>query len=113
MPKLFKLANVYELDSTFDSADAHIRIEIFEDADDKNYRRVKVWAKRNYDVYPTLANIGQSGSDRMYSSDLLAVEITSLITDDLSLLTGKKAKEAQVLQEAIDGIKKLNESLSN
>jgi len=104
--KLFRLANVYELGSTFDNINSDIRIEIFEDID-SNYRMIKVWAKRSYDVYPTFTNINKFKNDKVYSSDLLSVEITNFITDDISLLKGKQISEKQILQEAINGIHKL------
>jgi len=107
MSKIFKLTNVYEKRCVFDTVETYVRIEIFEDIDNTGFRRVTVWAKRSYDAIPTIVNLEMKNDKKIVSSDLLMIDITSLITEDSSLITGKEIDESQILKLAVDGIDRL------
>ena len=108
MEKLFRLTSLYEFKGKFDKRETDFRIEVFEDTNGGGYRRLRVWAKRDYDIHPTFVNIGEAEAGKIFSSDLLAFDITNLITEDLSLVTGKQISEDQILEEAINCINELS-----
>lgn len=112
MSILYKLTSVYEFDKKFDGANSSIRIEIFENCNDDKYRRVRVWAKRSYDLYPTFINSNKSKDEKVYSSDFVAIDISNLITDDLSIIEGKLIQESDLLHNVIDSINKLTDIIT-
>jgi len=79
---LFKLVSTCELFICLDGTDRPVRIEIF---------RARVWLQNTYDVHPTFVNNGGNAEfDTIYSSDQIDMEITSLIAESPTLMTGQR-----------------------
>lgn len=88
---LFKLISTYEQIVTLNTVDYPVRMEIFKSLDDRSFYRARVWVQNTYNLYPAFINSGKNGEDlhKVHSSDQVDMEITTLIADDPTLITGK------------------------
>ena len=91
MNTLFKLIATYELVVEFSTLERPVRIEIFKPLEDKFLYRARVWMQNTYNLYPAYLNTDKNGEDlnTIHSSDQLDMDMTSLITDDPEIITGK------------------------
>jgi len=110
--KLYRLASVYEFDKKIDNSFDSVRIEIFEEIGNEKIRRVRVSAKRVYKLLPFLSDNGEELENQMHSSDLLSIDISNIVIDDLSLLKGKIIEESEMLKSVIDSVNKLSENFN-
>ena len=69
-----------------------VRIEVFHSIENKNVFRARIWDQTTYNLYPTLANIEKEGGlqNKMISCDELNREITIMLAEDTTLITGKE-----------------------
>ncbi len=112
MSKLYKLINTYELNKKFDDNITSLRIEIFENVSNSQYKQARVWGIRSYDLYPTFVNLVNNVDKPIHSSDLLSINITNLVIDDLTIVEGKKIDENELLENVIESINKTIDVLS-
>lgn len=91
---LFKLLSTYELPLRQGDIIRPVRIEIFRSIEDCALFKARIWLQNTYNLYPMVVNTGSKGEDlhRTHSCDDLNVDITSLIAEDSSLMTGKTYK---------------------
>lgn len=90
--EFFKQASAYEVFLPGGDSSQLLRVEIFKSITDANIFRARIWVQSTYNLYPTFMNIADDGSDlhRVHSSDQVNSEITSVVADDPSLITGKR-----------------------
>ncbi len=87
---LFKLTSTYEHFLPVGNNSQLVRIEIFRSAADLNIYRARIWIQNTYNLYPTFMNTSNEGGDLhcLHSSDQLNSDITSVVAEDPSLITG-------------------------
>ncbi len=98
---LYKLLSTYEYSHAYNNVEVPIRIEVLKSVDKDGIYRARVWALNTYNLYPSQVNTGDTGEDlqQMHSADQVNQDITTLIADDVEILTGKSFKnEGEVLR---------------
>jgi len=91
MDELFKLSNTYEMLLEFKDVSRMIRVEIFHSTGNDSLYRARIWDQTTYNLYPTFLNIAEDGGlkNEMYSCDEINREITTIIAEEPTLITGK------------------------
>ncbi len=84
MNEYFILQSTSEVILEFSTNTRPVRIEIFSGTENKKKLKAKVWDQNTYNMYPTFANMKESGGieNRLMSSDEVNREITTLLSDD-------------------------------
>jgi hypothetical protein len=115
MSEYFKLISTYDVVLEFSTNTRPVRIEILQSTENPKKLRARVWDQNTYNLYPTFANLSQSGviEHRLWSSDEVNREITNLLSEDPSdLFWGKEWKSEQEYLAYLKGlISRYHESL--
>jgi len=103
---MFKLQSTFELLLNFNDTTRPIRIEVFSMTDNPKIYRARVWDQNTYDLYPTFLNMPQDNGEqrKMYSSDEVNREITNIVAEDISLITGKEYPNEEAFVEYVNGL---------
>jgi len=106
MNDLFTLSTTYELLLDFNDTSRPVRIEVFRSIENPNIYRARVWDQNTYNLYPTFANIDSKDGlqNKMLSCDEINREITTIVAEDPSLITGK---EYPAEEEFVEYVKSL------
>ncbi len=88
--QMFQLIETIELLVELTVETKLIRVEIFESANKNGFFRTRIWLQNIYDVYPTMLNhdLNRVGNERIYSSELLNVDITLSVAESPEWMTG-------------------------
>ena len=93
---MFRLISTYEmLGSTFKrKVGGSLRMEIFKSQDNQSLYRARIWLQGTYNLYPSELNRDGKGGDlhRTHSEDTIDTEMTTIISNDYTLVTGKYYK---------------------
>lgn len=89
---MYKLISTYELFVSLSGADRLLRIEVFNSVENNTIFRARIWLQNTYNLYPTFMNLSEDGKNlqKFHSSDEMNMEITSLIANDPSFITGNE-----------------------
>jgi hypothetical protein len=100
---VFELRGTYELIADYKHTIRPIRIEVFRSLEDEQIYRARVWEQSTYNLYPTFANIAPEGGikNKIFSSDQVNREITLLIAEDPTLITGMECSSEGAFLEYI------------
>lgn len=116
MDEFFKLISTYDVVMKFSTNVRPIRIEILQSTENPKKLRASVWDQNTYDLYPTFANMNndQGAESKLWSSDELNREITTLLSEDPNdLFWGKEwDSESDLLNYIKSLIKNYNELFS-
>ncbi|MDH5178048.1 MAG: hypothetical protein OEZ39_16210 [Gammaproteobacteria bacterium] len=106
MDESFKLSNTYEMLLEFKDVSRVIRIDVFHGIENGSLYRARVWDQTTYNLYPTFANIAKEGGlkNEMYSCDEINREITTIIAEEPTLITGKVYSSESEFLEYIKGL---------
>ena len=88
---LFKLISTYETLATLPTYGGPVRMEIFKSQDDQSLNRARIWLQGTYNLYPSGLNRDEKGGDlhRTHSEDKVDADMTPIICEDYTLVTGK------------------------
>lgn len=98
--KIFQLLEVYEFFANPDGKNNLVRIEIFEASDESCLFRARIWLQTTYDLHPTFISPHKDDA-RVFSSDQLNQDITLLLADDPSWLTGCRFTNKKIFFDKI------------
>jgi len=106
MNTMFSLSATYEMLLEFKDTSRPVRIEVFRSAENENIFRARVWDQNTYNLYPTFANIESEGGlqNKMLSCDELNREITTIVAEDPTLISGKEYSSEEAFVKYVESL---------